>query len=103
MTSVADIFIIFLLFFKFSLCPNWAEIALGYDRNRIFRPDTGMKAKSGSGIAGNGMLFKSPVPVKPERECYFEIPVPALPEPECHLKFRFKPEFKRIFHYTHQG
>ena len=32
---------------------------LGYDRNRIFRPDTGMEAKSGSGIAGNGMLFQN--------------------------------------------
>ena len=32
---------------------------LGYDRNRIFRPDTGMEAKSGSGIAGKGMLFQN--------------------------------------------
>ena len=32
---------------------------VGYDRNRIFRPDTGMEAKSGSGIAGNGMLFQN--------------------------------------------
>ena len=30
-----------------------------YDRNRIFRPDTGMEAKSGSGIAGKGMLFQN--------------------------------------------
>ena len=34
-------------------------ICLGYDRNRIFRPDTGMEAKSGSGIAGKGMLFQN--------------------------------------------
>ena len=45
-------------------------------------------------------FFKILVPVKPERECYFEIPVPALLEPECHLKFRFKPEFNRIFSYA---
>ena len=32
---------------------------LEYDRNRIFRPDTGMEAKSGSGIAGKGMLFQN--------------------------------------------
>ena len=32
---------------------------VGYDRNRIFRPDTGMEAKSGSGIAGKGMLFQN--------------------------------------------
>ena len=35
------------------------SLELGYDRNRIFRPDTGMEAKSGSGIAGKGMLFQN--------------------------------------------
>ena len=30
---------------------------LGYDRKRIFRPDTGLEPKSSSGITGNGMLF----------------------------------------------
>ena len=32
---------------------------VGYDRNRIFRPDTGMEAKSGSGISGKGMRFQN--------------------------------------------
>ena len=38
-------------------CNAAARAKVGYNRNRIFRPDTGMEAKSGSGIAGKEMLF----------------------------------------------
>ena len=33
------------------------QSVVGYDRKRIFWPHTGMEAKSGSGKAGNGLLF----------------------------------------------
>ena len=36
---------------------NDRQSALGYDRNRIFRPETGNKVKSGSGSTGTGMNF----------------------------------------------
>ena len=41
------------------ICAHTRTQRIGYDRNRIFRPDTGMEAKSGSGIAGKGMLFQN--------------------------------------------
>ena len=42
-----------------NMVEKWWDFSLGYDRNRIFRPDTGMEAKSGSGKAGKGMLFQN--------------------------------------------
>ena len=49
---------------KNEICLKHPKVCLGYsrvgdDRKRIFRPDTGTEAKSGSGIAGNGMLFQN--------------------------------------------
>ena len=32
---------------------------IGYDRKRIFRPDTGKEPKSGSSIIGKGVLFQN--------------------------------------------